>query len=175
MYLSTHYLDTIKGVATIRAFGWVQDGIEKNYRQVDTSQRPAFLLAVVQQWLRFVLNCTTAVLGIVMVVMATQLNASSGITGASLVTLMMFGMQLTWMMRDYTLLETSLAAIDRLKTLSEKVKNESQPGEDVIPEKSWPDKGKIEIKGVSASYAYVVPQIVLKSQAKRNGRSSKHH
>lgn len=72
--------------------------------------------------------------------------------GASLVTLMTFGSGLTQFIQSYTLLETSLGAVHRLKTFSEKVKSESQPGEDVIPEFSWPQRGEIEIKGVSASY-----------------------
>lgn len=72
--------------------------------------------------------------------------------GASLVTLMIFGDQLAQFIQSYTLLETSLGAINRLKAFSEKVKPESRTTEDIIPDVSWPHNGEITIKNVSASY-----------------------
>ena len=40
----------------------------------------------------------------------------------------------------------------RLKTFSDKTTPENLPGETAVPSESWPEKGKIEIKGVSATY-----------------------
>lgn len=74
------------------------------------------------------------------------------LAGASLVTLMIFGDQLAHFIQSYTLLETSLGAINRLKAFSEKVKPESRTTEDIIPDVSWPHKGEITIKNISASY-----------------------
>lgn len=131
----------------------------KNNRLLDDSQRPAYLLAMIQRWLAFVLNCVVTVLAVAVVAMGTQLAAPgsshAGLTGASLVTLMNFGGNLTWLLRCYTLLETSLGAINRLKTFSDTVRPESQEGEDVNPDESWPHRGEIVIQGVSASYRYV--------------------
>lgn len=152
---STNFLDTMKGLATFRAFGWVDDSIAKNNRLLNDSQRPAYLLAMIQRWLAFVLNCVVTILAVVIVAMGTQLSSNTGLTGASLVTLMNFGGNLTYLIRNYTQLETSLGAINRLKMFSEHVKPESQEGEDVTPDESWPQRGEIEIQGVSASYRYV--------------------
>ncbi|CZR65845.1 related to multidrug resistance protein [Phialocephala subalpina] len=151
--LYTHFLDTIRGLATFRAFGWVQEGINLNNRLLDTSQRPTYLLAMVQRWLGFALQSVVAVLAIVVVTLATQLRSSTGLTGASLVTLMTFGDILNYIIRWYTQIETSMGAISRLKNFSEKVKSESLEGEDVVPPKEWPLKGGIGINGVSASYS----------------------
>lgn len=142
----------MKGLATFRAFGWVEDSIAKNNRLLDNSQRPAYLLAMIQRWLTFVLNCVVMMLAVVIVAMGTQLSSNTGLTGASLVTLMNFGDSLAYLIRNYTQLETSLGAINRLKMFSENVKPESQEGEDVAPDESWPQRGEIEIRGVSASY-----------------------
>ncbi|ROW01307.1 hypothetical protein VMCG_05930 [Cytospora schulzeri] len=151
--LYTHFLDTMKGLATFRAFGWIQDGIVKNSNLLDNSQRPAYLLAMIQRWLAFTLDSAVAVLATVVVVLSTQVHSNTGFTGASLITFMTFGSSITNLVQTYTQLEISLGAINRLKTFSEKVKPEQQPGEDVIPDESWPYKGKIEIRGVSASYS----------------------
>jgi ATP-binding cassette, subfamily C (CFTR/MRP), member 1 len=150
--LYTHFLDTIKGVATIRAFGWTQHHIARNNQLLDTSQRPAYLLAVIQQWLGLTLQIVVAVIAIILTTLATQLRTNSGFTGASLVTLMQFGEAVTTIIRYYTMLETSIGAVSRLKTFSEKVVPEDLLGEDVVPPEEWPQNGQIEINGVSASY-----------------------
>lgn len=153
--LSTHFIDTMKGLATFRAFGWIPDGVVKNSNLLDNSQRPAYLLAMIQRWLAFTLDSAVAVLATVVVVLSTQLHSDSGFTGASLITFMSFGSTITNLVRQYTQLEISLGAINRLKTFSEKVKPEQQAGKNIIPDESWPQKGEIKIRGVSASYRYI--------------------
>ncbi|OLN82360.1 Canalicular multispecific organic anion transporter 1-like protein 2 [Colletotrichum chlorophyti] len=150
--LYTHFLDTIKGVATIRAFGWVGKDIAHNQHLLDTSQRPAYLLAMIQQWLVVTMQLLVACMAVILVALATQLRANSGFTGASLVTLMSWGETIAMVIRFYTQLETSIGAVSRIKTFSEKVKPEHLEGEDIVPPEQWPEKGSIEIKGVSASY-----------------------
>ncbi|KAK7747489.1 hypothetical protein SLS53_001744 [Cytospora paraplurivora] len=151
--LYTHFLDTMKGIATFRAFGWVDEGLLKNFKLLDDSQRPAYLLAMIQRWLSFTLDTLVAVLATVVIILSTQLSSSTAFTGASLITLMTFGGVLSSLVRQYAGLEVSLGAINRLKTFSEKVKPEQQPGEDIIPDESWPQRGEIHIRGVSASYS----------------------
>ncbi|KAL2075027.1 hypothetical protein VTL71DRAFT_8807 [Oculimacula yallundae] len=153
--LYTHFLDTIKDVATFRAFGWVPDGIKTNNHLLNTSQRPAYLLAMVQRWLLFTLQILVMLLAVGVVTLATQLRASSGFTGASLVTLMTFGDVLNYIIRWFTQIETSIGAVTRLKNFSENVKPESLEGENTIPTKEWPSRGAIQMNTVSASYAGV--------------------
>lgn len=150
--LYTHFIDTIKGMVTLRAFGFVSDDIQKNALLVDTSQRPAYLLSMIQQWLNVVLELVVAVLATVLTALAVQLHSNSGFTGASLVTLMSFGENLSGIVIFFTRLETSIGAIARLKTFNETVKPEDKDGEDLVPPEDWPQKGVIEMKGISASY-----------------------
>jgi ATP-binding cassette subfamily C (CFTR/MRP) protein 1 len=132
----------------------VQHGIEVNSRLLDTSQRPTYLLAMVQRWLLFTLQLLVAVLAISVVTLATQLRSNTGLTGASLITLMTFGDILNYIISWYTQIETSIGAVSRLKKFSEQVKSERTNGEDFIPPNGWPLCGSIHIKGVSASYTY---------------------
>ncbi|KAI3544155.1 hypothetical protein CABS03_04960 [Colletotrichum abscissum] len=150
--LYSHFIDTLKGLATLRALGFISADITVNNDLLDTSQRPAYQLAIIQRWLQLALKLLVAALATIVVTLATQLRASSGFTGASLVTLMSFGDTLTTIVQSYTMLETSIGAVARLKTFSDTVTPETGPDEDVIPKESWPEKGAIEIKGVSASY-----------------------
>lgn len=86
--------------------------------------------------------------------LSISLRSNSGFTGASLVTLMGFGETLTNVVTYYTLLETSLGAITRLKSFEKDAGLEDKDEEDIIPPKEWPQHGEISLKGVSASYGY---------------------
>ncbi|KAK4445746.1 P-loop containing nucleoside triphosphate hydrolase protein [Podospora aff. communis PSN243] len=150
--LYSHFIDTIKGIATFRAFGWIAPSIELNNHLVDNSQRPMYLLAMIQRWLAFVLQMVIAFLALSVVTFATQTKSNTAFTGASLVTLMNFGDVLTHIVQSYTRLETSIGAISRLRRFGERVAPENLPGEDVQPPPQWPLKGRIRVENVSASY-----------------------
>ncbi|KAH9885545.1 P-loop containing nucleoside triphosphate hydrolase protein [Xylariomycetidae sp. FL2044] len=150
--LYSHFIDTMKGITTIRALGWVPDSVRMNNHLLDASQRPAYLLAMIQRWLGLTLQLVVAALAFVVVTLATQVGSSVGVTGASLVTLMSFGEALSIIVTMYTLLETSIGAVSRLKSFGDNVKSESLEGETVKPPPEWPTRGHIAINGVSASY-----------------------
>lgn len=126
--------------------------LNKNAHLVNNSQRPAYLLVMVQQWLNFVLDIVVMIMAAVLTTLAVRLHSSSGFTGASLVTLMSFGENLSGIVIFYTKLETSIGAIARLKTFNETVTPEDKDEEDVIPPSQWPQSGSICLNGVSASY-----------------------
>lgn len=52
----------------------------------------------------------------------------------------------------YTLLETSIGAVARLKSFSENVKPEGDDSETLVPPPFWP-QGGIKLDNVSATYA----------------------
>lgn len=107
---------------------------------------------MIQQWLVVAMQLMVACIAVVLVALAIQLRTSSGFAGASLVTLMSWGETIAMLIRFYTSLETSIGAVARIKTFSEKVKPENLAGEDIEPPEEWPEKGGIELRGVSASY-----------------------
>jgi ABC-type multidrug transport system fused ATPase/permease subunit len=107
---------------------------------------------MIQQWLNLVLDLVVAVIAGILTALAVQLCSNSGLTGASLVTLMSFGDSLSGIVIYFTRLETSIGAIARLQTFNETVKPEDTSEGDLVPPEDWPQKGVIELKGVSASY-----------------------
>lgn len=109
---------------------------------------------MIQRWLAFILDVISMILAIMVVELSSQLipSTGTGLTGASLVTLMTFGSSLTNLIRCYTLMETSLSAISRLKTFSKTVNCEHRAGEDMDLDDDWPQKENIEISDGSATY-----------------------
>ncbi|EUC27117.1 hypothetical protein COCCADRAFT_112530 [Bipolaris zeicola 26-R-13] len=150
--LYMHFLDVGRGIAMIRAAQLSKLYEDQNNRLLETSQRPAYLLAMVQYWLLFALNLIVMILAVFVVTLVTQLeNRGSGFAGSGLVMLLQFGQILASAMQAYAKLETSMGAVHRLKSLecsvSATVENRS-----VLPPLSWPSKGHIKLDGVSASY-----------------------
>lgn len=84
---STQFLETLSGLAHIRAFGWQKENHLKNDMLLDTSQRPFYQLFMIQQWLNLVLQLICAGLAFLVVVLAVELRStvSPGFTGVALV------------------------------------------------------------------------------------------
>ncbi|RSL82873.1 hypothetical protein CEP52_016853 [Fusarium oligoseptatum] len=124
--LYTHFLDTSRGIATIRALGWTGENIKHNLRLLNQSQRPMYLLSMVQRWLYLTLN-------VVVAVTATALSLSD-------------------IVRFYAALETSIGAVARLRNFATKTGTERVSHDDAEPDELWPSKGDIEVRRVWATY-----------------------
>ncbi|KAK1449579.1 hypothetical protein CCUS01_11462 [Colletotrichum cuscutae] len=150
--LYTNFLDTLRGLPTIRAFGWFPNQIARNNALLDDSQRPSYLLAMAQQWLMLTMNILVAIDAVLLVSLSTQLRSDTGNVGAGLVTLITLGGTLTTIAVAYTGLETSLGAISRLKSFEEETESEGTTNEAVIPYAAWPMSGCVRLRDVDASY-----------------------
>lgn len=84
--LYSHFLESLNGLSTIRAFGWEQESMETNKRLLDYSQRPYYLLYCIQRWLNLVLDLIVAAEAVLVVGLALGLKASTtaGLLGVSL-------------------------------------------------------------------------------------------
>ncbi|KAJ4312579.1 ABC transporter fgm5 [Fusarium piperis] len=93
---------------------------------------------------------------VMVVAVATQTKSNPSFAGASLVTLMSWCETISTVIRYYAQLETSIGAVARIKAFSETVPTEHLEGEDIQPPERWPEKGSIEIRGLSASYTTLI-------------------
>ncbi|KAJ5752420.1 hypothetical protein N7520_009337 [Penicillium odoratum] len=173
--LYTHFLDVVRGITTLRAFGkdnyhnsdafvrcaivsntkhigFVREDIQKNASLLTTSQRPSYLLLMIQEWLNVVLDIIVMLLAVGLTAFAVRMHSNTAFTGAALYSLLSFGENLAGIVLFWTKLETSLGAIARLKTFNDTVKPEDRDGEDVHAPEDWPQRGVVELKGIFAKY-----------------------
>ncbi|KAF5689105.1 multidrug resistance-associated 1 [Fusarium circinatum] len=136
--LYTQFLETLSGLATIRAFGWRDAVLEANHTLVDRSQRPFYLLMIVQRWLVLVLDLTTAALAPLLVGLAVRLRGEVD--------------TVNMLIQFWASIETSIGAVARIKQFAEETGEENLPGETHQPPAQWPDKGAIQINNLTASY-----------------------
>ncbi|KAF3480026.1 ABC transporter [Arthroderma uncinatum] len=151
--LFSQFLETVSGVACVRAYGWSRNYTERHYKALNISQKPYYLLWCIQRWLTLVLDLLNAGLAIMLVAIATNIqNASTAFLGVALFNIVTFSSTLQTLVTSWTQLETALGAINRVRSYAEDVKDENLPNEDGNVTEDWPESGAIMFQNVSASY-----------------------
>jgi ATP-binding cassette subfamily C (CFTR/MRP) protein 1 len=132
--------------------------IQDNITSVDNAQRPEFLLLCLQRWLNIVLDFITAAIAtsVVTIAIVYRSHVSGAQVGIALNIMLVANTTLLKLVESWTTLEISLGAIARLKTLEKMTPFEDGDGGNLEVEESWPERGDIEFKNVTASYGYVM-------------------
>ncbi|KAL7823946.1 P-loop containing nucleoside triphosphate hydrolase protein [Trichoderma gracile] len=152
--LYSHFLESINGLATIRAFGWTTPYSTKNLALLDSAQKPSYLLNCIQRWLTLVLDLVVAVLTVLLVVFAVVLRGklNPSLLGVALVNMMNLGLNLKGIILAWSQLETSLGAVTRIKNFEETTPSELLPEENYMPPEEWPSRGSIDFVNLSVQY-----------------------
>lgn len=152
--LYTQFSETIAGLATVRAFGWQRALEEKNRYLLDQSQKPFYLLFAVQRWLQLVLDLLVAAVAVLLVILAVELKGKqSGVfVGIALLNVILLAQNLKLVLQYWTMLETHIGAVSRVKNFISSTVTEDLTGETSDTPRDWPEQGSIEFNSVSASY-----------------------
>src|SRR3569833_1014131 len=155
--LYTHFLETLSGLATFRAFNWQTEWNQHGLELLDRSQRPVYLLYCIQRWLGLVLDCMVAGFAVAVISLATQLdhNAVSSGLGVALVNLLTLSNLLSYLIRAWTDMDTSVGAVQRVRDFTSTTPSEDpEPGSSsrYQPPVNWPQHGAIEFHHVNAAY-----------------------
>ncbi|KAI4197560.1 MAG: hypothetical protein LQ348_002135 [Seirophora lacunosa] len=152
--LYCQFTEIMAGLTTVRAFGWQHALEKKNRYLLDQSQRPFYLLFAVQRWLQLVLDLLVAAVAVMLIILVVELHGflSAEYVGIALLNVILFGQHLKLVLQYWTLLETHIGAVSRVRNFSSTVAVENGPSEDGSPPKDWPASGAIEFRNVHASY-----------------------
>lgn len=149
-----HFIETIHGVATIRAFRWSSIFHESHGEMLDQSQRPFYMLFCIQQWLVLVLDLIVGAMAVIIVAVAVSTvgRLEAGALGVSLVLIVDFNLLLAQSIQAWTKLETSIGAVARVQNFIHETPSEPI-GTQLLPT-IWPSRGDIQFQNVVASYTY---------------------
>ncbi|KAH8805474.1 putative ABC multidrug transporter [Xylogone sp. PMI_703] len=154
--LFSHFLELLEGLTTVRAFGWGDQYINESRRALEVSQRPYYLLYCVQRWLSLVLDLTVAGIALVMITVAVQTRGdiNAGLIGLALVNIVSFSTNLKLLITNWTLLETSIGAVSRVRSFAADTESENYALPDAQPEppSEWPQEGSISFNNISATF-----------------------
>ena len=173
--LYSHFLETLSGLQSIRAFKWEANWGKRGRELLDRSQRPFYLLYCIQRWLELSLDTMVAVCAIIVITLATQIKdrspAVGGALGVALVNLLMLSGALSYLIRAWTEMETSISAVMRIRDFEASTPSERDTLEEFVQiPTEWPQDGLIEFNSFDASYELPSmpaeqnhgPQLVLK-------------
>ncbi|KAK2612755.1 hypothetical protein QQS21_001206 [Conoideocrella luteorostrata] len=151
--LFSQFLETLAGVSCIRAYGWTEDYLQRNYDVLNTSQRPYYLLWCIQRWLNLVLELLVGGIAIVLVAFATTTTGGkTDYLGVALFGLINFSAALQALVAQWTQLETALGAVSRIRSYVSNTPSENKGSDSQDPPESWPLHGTIAFSNVCASY-----------------------
>lgn len=153
--LYTHFIESVAGAPTIRAFGWQSQYQERNYKFIDQSQRPAYLQYCIQSLLGFVLDMLMTVIAAVLVaiVVTWKDKFSTGNVGVSLVVVMTFSSVLMRMIKAWTMMESSVGAVARVKRFVADTDSEEKSSYKAEVAQDWPTQGDVEFKSLVAAHS----------------------
>ena len=153
-YLGTQFVEMLSGLVTIRAFQWEYHHLSDFINMLKKAQRPFYLMYCVQRWLNMVLDLIVGSMAILLVTIAirTKGTVDPGMTGLALTNLVGFSQMLKQLITNWTLLETSMGALSRVRSFAASIESENQPGEDTVAPDHWPKFGGIEFRSVIASH-----------------------
>jgi ATP-binding cassette subfamily C (CFTR/MRP) protein 1 len=153
-YLGTQFLETLNGLITVRAFQWEYQHLSRFLDMLKNAQRPFYLLYCVQRWLNMILDLIIGGVAVLLVTIAikTKGTVDPGMTGLALTNLVGFSQMLKQLITNWTLLETSMGALARIRTFTRTIETENLPSEDQAAPEHWPKFGGIEFRDVVASH-----------------------
>ncbi|MCJ1308796.1 hypothetical protein MMC25_002451 [Agyrium rufum] len=153
--LFTQFTESVDGAATIRAFGWQKLYQDRNYRLLDISQKPTYMLQCIQHWLVFVLDLIVAavVTALVAIVVTLKDQFSAGSVGVSLVVIVGFNTILARLISCWTKLESSIGAVARVRRFVTTDEHRGRPSRAESLPLNWPQAGALEFKDLVASYS----------------------
>lgn len=159
--LFSHFLDTVRAIDSIRAYGW-EDAYKRRSREaLDTSQAPYYLMWSIQRWLTLTLNLFVAGLAILLVALATNIQGgSTAYLGVALSNIVNFGTTLQLLVTDWTQLETAICAVNRIRGYVSDTQTEQDDETCTQAPLNWPSAGSVVFENVSASYPSVSRQIL---------------
>lgn len=152
--LFAQFLEALGGLSSIRAYGWTDNYQRRTRIALDNSQRPFYLLFSIQRWLNLILDLMVASIAVIVVALALYLRKTSSMSllAISLFNIVHFSGTLQALVKNWVRLETSIGAISRIRSYVQEAKTEDLDSETEDVAEDWPQKGRVEIYNLSASY-----------------------
>lgn len=153
--LYSHFLETIQGITTIRAFGWETHFQKETQLRVNSSQKPVYMLFCVQQWLTLVLDLVVGGIAVLLAAVVTSLkgNFSAASIGVALNLLLTFNQTITRTIKMWTMVEISIGAVSRVRDFVQdtpSTKRDFNPESGRLPDVAC--NGAIDFEDVSAGH-----------------------
>lgn len=155
--LFVHFTETEAGLEHIRSYGWEEKRFARGLEIIDASQKPYYYMLAIQGWLILSLDITIAVVSsaVVAVALGNTESTSMAAFGLALLAINVLSRDLGDVIGAWTLLETALGAVGRIRSFSQETPSEKDMADATnmarLPT-DWPQRGEIMLENVTARY-----------------------
>ncbi|KAL6239854.1 P-loop containing nucleoside triphosphate hydrolase protein [Aspergillus navahoensis] len=148
---------TIRGISSIRSFAWEPQLREKNYALLNRSQRPFYMMYSVQQWLTLVLDLVVGAIAVILIAIIVSLrdHFQAASIGVALNLILTLNQSLANAIKMWTMTEISIGAVTRVLRFTQDTPSEEEQCMPIAQSglsHHWPDRGAVEITGLTAGY-----------------------
>ncbi|XP_038068240.1 ATP-binding cassette sub-family C member 8-like [Patiria miniata] len=149
-----HFSESLTGLSTIRAY---RD--EKRFKNhlldsIDNNTLAHLYANTCNRWLGIRLdavgNLTVFIAGLTALIVAVTSDLEPSYVGLALAYSLSAANMLNWFIRQTSLIEMQMNAVERIKYYSE-IPTENYQGE--LPKAEWPDQGAVSVDNISVRYA----------------------
>ncbi|EED17878.1 ATP-dependent bile acid permease, putative [Talaromyces stipitatus ATCC 10500] len=139
----------------VPTFNWQEQFLRKNFKLLDTSQRPYYLLYCIQRWLTLAPDLIVAAETATLVGLAIKIkgSVSDGLIGVSLNSILSFSNSLSSVTTSWTQLEISLGSMSRVRDFETNVEIEDEPKEEKGSPAQWPSHSMIQFRQMTSQYS----------------------
>ncbi|KAF9162910.1 hypothetical protein DFQ26_003118 [Actinomortierella ambigua] len=155
-----HFNESLKGLTTIRAFGFQERFLNKSLVNQDNNNRTFFLLWSTNRWLHWRVDIAGAMVAFATGTLLLQSDIGPGWGGMALSYALMFNGTVVWLIRNYAQNEMNLNSVERV---AEYLDLEEEPPaiiEGHRPPASWPHAGEIVVNNLNMKYAPDTPSVI---------------
>ncbi|CRG89605.1 hypothetical protein PISL3812_06643 [Talaromyces islandicus] len=145
---------SISGISTIRAFGRVNDYMQRMFRYLDDSSKATWALYSLSHWMMFRLAVIGAIFTLLVAITATYKRIDSALAGFALMFAFDLMKKMDTAINRYASLQINMSSMERV-TEYMNLEGENQSGSQ--PPLSWPTHGRISIEGLRAGYGPNLP------------------
>jgi ABC-type multidrug transport system fused ATPase/permease subunit len=154
----SHFSSSLSGLSTIRAFSKSPEFTIRMFNLIDDWAACSWHSSLFRNWLMIRIGITASLFSATVgafVITTPRIDAS--LAGFALSFAMNFGHAVNWAISVFTQTELDMNAAERIFEYRD-LEIESQDGADVRA--SWPEEGKVEVKGLEVGYAEGLPSIL---------------
>ncbi|RDW86484.1 uncharacterized protein DSM5745_03126 [Aspergillus mulundensis] len=159
--LFSNFIETLNGLATIRALRWTAHYARRNLDAIRVAQQPFYLLFSAQNWLNLILDLITAGVAVaIMCVGVATRSPSNASLGLALLSASNVGVSAKRLISHWTKLETSMAAVERVRFFTDSTPSEERTSAAVVGAQDWHGAGSVSFSNVSAKYTRSGPLVL---------------
>ena len=160
--LYSHFSESLSGIATIRAYGEVDEFCKENVVRMDLENRAYYPTIVNQRWLGIRLDMLGSLLSFcVGIIVICSHSISPSQAGLALSTMVTVQQSYSWLVRQIAEVENDLVGAERIMYYANALEQEpAHVIEDTQPPPSWPSEGCLEFKDVRMKYREELPDVL---------------